>query len=97
MQDQKAIPDFTEAPCEAQMLRFEAARVRHVAGKEVIDAPTKFHNLAQAKQFIAATPVSIDGNRPWIRDCTETNWRKQFLMIGGKDKNRGEAAAEQAA
>ena len=74
--------------------RYEAARVRIVDAKEVPDAPARFSSLEEARQFIADTPVSHDGVRPWIRDCSESNWRMAFLVIAGKDKQPfGSAAA----
>ena len=92
---QYGIDSETHMPPRMSVLIFEAARVRNVAGKEVADAAARFGSLEKATAYIAGTPVSKDGNRPWIRDCTDANWRTQFLVIGGKTQNRGKDTAAQ--
>lgn len=67
-------------------MSFEAARVqRDDRGGEVPEYPQSFIDLQAAYDYVEGTPVSSDGNRPWVRD-TSKPWREQFLMIGGRLK-----------
>lgn len=72
------------AVCTVTAMMFEAARVRRVDGQEVPDYPQPFKLLADAEQYVADTPVSIDGTRPWIRDATTSRIADSFLMVGGR-------------
>jgi hypothetical protein len=75
-------------------MAFEAARVLPGAqGKEVAELPLPFEALSEALAYIEGTPVSQDGNRPWIRDI-EALPNRQFLMVGGKPMNPPPAGAE---
>lgn len=59
---------------------FEAAR----EGDYPVIVPT----LAEARAYVAGTPVSKDGNRPWIRDTSPPDIIDSFLMIGGRPVTR---------
>ena len=72
--------------------KYEAATVTMDGGKEVAHAPQRFAELQGALAHIAGTPLSQDNVRPWIRDCSESNWRQQFLVIGGKEQRSLPAA-----
>ncbi len=63
--------------------RYESATVRVAGGKEIAEAPARFVNLSDALARIAGTPTSGDKTRPWIRDCSERDPRRQFLVIRG--------------
>lgn len=64
---------------------YEAARVRRdMQGNEVADLPQRFGDVADAKNYIIDSPISKDGNRPWIRNTTKAPIG-QFLVIGGKE------------
>lgn len=71
--------------------RYEAAGVRKFEDKEIAAAPARFGRLADAMESIAGTPVSADGTRPWVRDCTERESRRQFIVIGGRAQERRNA------
>jgi len=55
---------------------FEAAR----EGEFPVIVPT----LAEARAYVAGTPVSKDCNRPWIRDASASLIGDSFLMIAGR-------------
>jgi len=63
---------------------YEAARVQRNIRGESAEAPKTFDSIHQALAYVASTPVSKDGNRPWIRDTIDSNHRTAFLMVGGK-------------
>lgn len=66
-------------------MAYEAARVRRDEhGIEIVDAPQRFDNVYEAHAYVAGTPLSKDGNRPWIRDTLEQDFRKAFVLNGGK-------------
>lgn len=62
------------------MKKYIAAKVHITNGKEYGDLQQEFDCLSDAENYIAGSPVSKDGNRPWIRD-DETG---TFLVIGGR-------------
>ena len=75
-------------------MAYEAARVQYDAqGKEVADYPQCFENIQDAQNYVKGTPVSADGNRPWIRDITKPAIG-QFLMSGGKEVSSSVVAKE---
>lgn len=66
-------------------MTYEAARVRlDEQGKEAADYPQCFEDLPNALDYVKGTPVSKDGNRPWIRDTTKPAIG-QFLLVGGNE------------
>lgn len=62
---------------------YQAARVHFSEGQEIAEAPQNFESATDAFNYVDGTPVSIDGNRPWVRDTTKPAIGS-FLMVGGK-------------
>ena len=82
--EKQSLAGVIPAVCTMPEMRFEAARVRCVDGQEVPDYPQPFNLLADAEHYVADTPISNDGTRPWIRDATTSRIADSFLMVGGR-------------